>query len=54
MGASAEIAEHVEPEINERGDYPKEIEEEAGEEVDQCECNSFGIFYLSFDMQVTR
>jgi hypothetical protein len=34
MSTSSEVSEHKEGEVNERYDYPKAVEEKAGEEID--------------------
>ena len=54
MGASPEIAEHEEGEVDEGCDYPEKVEEEAGEEVDQLECCGLGILDFLFDVEVAR
>ena len=54
MGASPEIAEHEEGQVDEGCDYPKEVEEEAGEEVDQLECCCLRILDLLFNVEVAR
>jgi hypothetical protein len=54
VSASSEIAEHEEGQINEGCDYPEEVEEEAGKEVDQLECYTFRILDFLFEVQLAR